>query len=99
MRREIAKLRLMDTNAPHAQLSSPGLTGRPNIPPPPVIKSRSRGVLDTPQAGYDGLWAMRSFALPTCLFENRIPHLNTAASSSPAALSPLPPTTSNHRRI
>jgi len=35
MRREIAKLRLMDTNAPHAQLSSPGLTGRPNIPPPP----------------------------------------------------------------
>jgi hypothetical protein len=33
--------------APHSQLSSPGLTGRPSIPEASVIEPKGRGVLDT----------------------------------------------------
>jgi hypothetical protein len=58
-RREIAKLRLMNTNAPHSQLSSPA-NGSAEWPPDDrlrraiqysetsMMESRSRSVLDTP---------------------------------------------------
>jgi hypothetical protein len=37
----------------HIQWSSPGLTGRPSIREMPMIKPKSRGVLDTRFRGYD----------------------------------------------
>jgi hypothetical protein len=48
--RGIAKLRLMNTGAPHSHSSSPGLTGRSSIPEAAVIEPRGRGELDTPHA-------------------------------------------------
>src|SRR5712671_2499 len=47
-RRGNAELCLMKTNVPHSRSSSPGLTGRPNIPETLMIKSRGRAVLDRP---------------------------------------------------
>jgi hypothetical protein len=47
-RRGIADLCVGNTNAPHFHSSSPGLTGRPNIPEASVIEPKGRGVLDTP---------------------------------------------------
>src|ERR1700686_1669259 len=38
---------VVNTNAPHSQPSSPGLTGQSSIPETPVMESRSRGVRDT----------------------------------------------------
>src|SRR5260370_42655599 len=55
LRRGIAEVCLRNTNAPHLQSSSPGLTGRPSIPETPVMESRSRGVLDTPLEPVIGL--------------------------------------------
>src|SRR5258707_9673018 len=55
LRRGIAEVYLRNTNAPHLQSSSPGLTGRPSIPETPVMESRSRGVMDTPLEPVIGL--------------------------------------------
>src|SRR6266852_5223582 len=45
----------LSTNAPPYQPSSPGLTGRPSIPPAPAMESKGRGVLDTPLEPVIGL--------------------------------------------
>src|SRR6202790_5572797 len=42
-------------DAPHSQPSSPGLTGRSSIPEMPAMKSRSRGIPDTPLERVIGL--------------------------------------------
>jgi len=57
-----AGMRRCVNNAPHSRSSSPGLTGRPSIPPEPENKSRGRGVLDRPVKPDDDnfLWSGRA---------------------------------------